>query len=236
MNEDTRVAICCYAGDQHQVIHCLGTYLHHECPVVVLSPENSKVEINYPGIENRFGGEREYVGQKSIDRQRKHLEILLTFPEKFFFINDADSVCLSPKLPDYLYAEPNTVWSNLCAHDSRAELYPAGVPQIAFWPPYFLSRDTIKAMLAVADNYRVDPAFRLTKNIDYYMVQLTRMAGLPWRGYPTELIYSHQAIHGDAAVFDAVRNHGVVFIHSVKEAKILHTLVELHKLYAKEHP
>ncbi len=230
MNEDTRIAVCCYAGDRHQVIHGLDVYLHHECPVVILSPENSEVRIDHSGVENRSGGRRGHRGQDSLDRQRRHLEILLTFPERFFFINDADSFCLSPKLPSFLYDEPNIVWSNLCdvnLYDPSA-VYPEGVPHLAFWPPYFLSRETIKAMLAVADRYQMGPN-QLTGNIDYYMVQLARMAGLAWRGYPIELIYPHEGPH----VCDAVREHGVTFIHSVKDAKTVRALVEAHKLYAE---
>src|SRR5258708_5855871 len=112
MNKNTRVAVCCYAGDQHQVIESLGMYLHHACPVVILSPEDSKAEINYPGVVNRFGGKRAYIGQDSLDRQAEHLRLLLEFPENHFLIHDSDSVSLDPKIPDYLYEQPDVVWSN----------------------------------------------------------------------------------------------------------------------------
>jgi hypothetical protein len=229
MNANTRVAVCCHVEDHRRVVNTLGIYLHHECPVVILSPEDAKVEITCPGVESRFAGLNGYLGQNAVDRHRGYLEALLTFPEEFFFLNESDSFCVSPQFPDYVYAEPNTVWSNLCPDDPRPQEYPEGVPQIVFWAPWFLSRGTIQAMLAAANDYRVDPGFYLTGSIDYYMAQLARMAGLPWAGFPTELVYPHEGPN----VHDSVRNHGVVFIHSVKDAGIAHSLVSAHNLYAR---
>jgi hypothetical protein len=236
MNEDTRIAICCYAGDQHQVIKTLGQYLHHRRPVVVLSPEDSKAEIRYPGIENRFAGKRAYIGQESLDRQRLHLQELLKFPENRFLIHDADSVCLSPKIPDYLYAEPDLVWSNL-VNDGIPEhqpAYPPGFPHIAFQPPYFLSRRTIEAMLAVAEGITANPTMPF---IDHYMVQLTLKAGLPYRSFRDGVSCP---ISGDPAsaqvATDGVRNGGLIFIHSVKRVEDMTRLLQARNQYLRSHP
>ena len=250
MNEDTRVAVCCYEGDQHQVIHSLGMYLHHECPLVVLSPEDSKAEIRYPGVENRYGGKRAYIGQDSLDRQREHLKILLTFPENHFLIHDSDSVSLDPKIPDYLYAEPDLVWSNQVFDDipEHQATFPEGWPHVAFQPPYFLSRKTIEAMLAVAEGITASPMMPF---IDYYMVQLTATAGLPWKRFldcvscpiaidpvthprPTDhelSVYSN----GFKIAMDHVRHKGANILHSVKDHRAVQALAEAHRAYLADH-
>jgi hypothetical protein len=215
MNEDTRVAVCCYAGDAHQVISNLDLYRHHECPIVILSPEDSQVTVF--GVTSRFGGKRAYTGQDSVDRQRKHLEILLDFPEKYFLINDADSACISPKLPDYLYAEPDFVWSMVARDDDPREYADAGLPHVAFQPPYFLSRHTIEALLAAAGGVTMDPIW---SNIDHYMVQLTVKAGLQWKGLQGALggHFSTNPEHLKTAI-RAVQRDGFIFIHGAKTSE-----------------
>src|SRR5712672_3244855 len=101
MNPRTLVSVHCYAGDQHQVKDFLPWYIHHECPVIIMSPEDSPVTIS-PHICHH-AGRRAYIGQESLDRQRKHLEILLDYPYDFFLLNDSDSFCVSSELPKYLY-------------------------------------------------------------------------------------------------------------------------------------
>ena len=98
MNPDTRVAVCCYAGDAHQVTEMLDLYKHHECPVTVLSPTDSKSDV--PGVDNLYGGKRAYIGQACLDRQVEHFKLLLKYyPEKHFLLHDSDSICISPELP-----------------------------------------------------------------------------------------------------------------------------------------
>jgi hypothetical protein len=238
MNEDTRIAICCYAGDQHYVIKALGNYLQHECPVVVLSPEDSKAEIRYPGIENRFGGKRAYIGQESLDRQRIHLQMLLEFPENHFLIHDSDSLCLSPELPRYLYEEPDHVWSNLVnddipEHKAEFDLRGERWPHVAFQPPYFLSRHTIKRLLGVADHRGVQ-ASPTMPFIDYYMVQLTMYAGCSYRRFPNCVSCSdHPSLLGTEIMSKQVREDGAVFIHSVKRPEVYQRLLADRKEYLR---
>jgi hypothetical protein len=243
LNPNTRVAVCCYDGDQTQVIHNLGLYLHHECPLVVLSPEDSKAEIRYPGIENRYGGKRAYIGQDSLDRQRRHLELLLEFPEDHFLIHDSDSLCLDPKIPAYLYAEPDLVWSNLVidAIPEHQAYFPEGWPHIALQPPYFLSRKTITAMLAVAESIVASPCMPF---IDFYMVQLTCTAGLPWRRFencvscPISAQIGKKMSQAQREIYDTgfkiglehVRK-GANMVHSVKDPVSANALVAEYKRY-----
>lgn len=241
MNKDTRIGICCYMGDQHQVIKALGNYLQHQCPVVVLSPEDSKAEIRYPGIENRFGGKRAYIGQDSLDRQRIHLKLLLEFPESHFLIHDSDSLCLSPELPKYLYDEPQHVWSNLVnddipEHKVEFDTRP-GWPKVAFQPPYFLHRKTIEAMLAVADRPEV-LASPVMPFIDFYLVQLTMVAGLSYRRFPHCVSCSDSVTLpcGAEIMSKQVREDGAIFIHSVKRPEVYQRLLGDRQAYLSQHP
>jgi hypothetical protein len=233
MNEDTRIAACCYAGDQHQVIKFLGCYLHHERPFVVLSPEDSPAEVRYPGVENRFGGRRAYIGQESLDRQRIHLQLLLTFPENYFLVNDSDSVCLSPKIPDYVYAEPDVLWSNV-VNDGIPEhqpAYPQGFPHIAFQPPYFMSRKVIESLLSVSEGITANPTMPF---VDHYMVQLALKAGCPWKSFRDGVSCPIEQDMG--LVSDAVQNRGAIFLHSIKKPEILERLLACRKEYLRTHP
>lgn len=253
MNEDTRVAVCCYAGDAHQVIQSLGVYLHHECPVVVLSPEDSPADVRYPGVDRRFGGKRAYIGQDSLDRQAEHLRLLLEFPENHFLIHDSDSVCLDPKIPDYLYAEPDVVWSNQVddAIPEHQSTFEPGWPHVAFQPPYFLSRKTIEAMLAVKDDPRC-AASPVMPFIDYYMVQLTMVAGLPWKRmmnciscpiaidavtHPDPTAHEREVYgNGFKIAYRSVRHQGTNILHSVKDHRAVKKLMEAHQEWLAENP
>jgi hypothetical protein len=217
----------------------LPLYTHHECPVTVLSPEDSRAEIDYPGVECRFGGLRAYIGQASLDRQIEHLKILLTYPENHFLIHDSDSVCLDAKLPGYLYAEPDVVWSNQVFDNilEHQPYFPSDWPHVAFQPPYFLSRQTIEKMIAVKDHpfCKASPCMPF---IDFFMVQLTMVAGLTWRRFPDCLSFGicadpHKKLdsrqqtmysRNTLMALNAVRNEGVQIIHSVKDPKIAEDL------------
>jgi hypothetical protein len=249
---NTRVAVCCYEGDGHQVIEALEFFLHHELPLTVLSPDDSRVEVNYPGVTSRYGGKRAYIGQDSLDRQAEHLRLLLEFPEDTFLIHDADSVLLDPKLPQYLYDEPDVVWSNQVndAIPEHQTTFKRGWPHVAFQPPYFLSRKSIEAMLAVKDHPDVQ-ATPVMPFIDYYMVQLTMVAGLPWKRLldaiscpisidlrkknPSAADLQTYAM-GIKIASDAVANNGTSVLHSIKNSVAIRHLAELHKDFLVRNP
>jgi hypothetical protein len=253
LNPDTRVAVCCYSGDGHQVVEALEFYLHHECPLTVLSPADSKVDVNYPGVTNVFAGKAAYIGPDSFDREMLHLAALLQYPENHFLIHDADSIMLDPKIPDYLYAEPDMVWSNQVtdAIPEHQSFFPEGWPHVAFQPPYFLSRRTIEAMLAVKDDPRVIRDHPCMPFIDFYMVQLTIVAGLPWRrlmdciSCPISIdLRKVNPPEADLVTYDmgmkiasnAVLREGTSVLHSVKNSVAIRTLAGLRQQYLANHP
>lgn len=251
MNEDTRVAVCCYAGDSPQVVENLDVYLHHECPITILSPDDSRVAITHDTITNRYGGKRAYIGQDSLDRQAEHLRLLLEFPENHFLIHDSDSVCLDPEIPAYLYAEPDIVWSNQVDDPvpEHQPFFPHGWPHVAFQPPYFLSRKTIEAMLAV-NGHPFTKASPCMPFIDFYMLQLTMVAGLPWKRMTTGLscpiavgndpnhpgqVPKEEWSSGFRLAMRKVRNEGVNILHSVKTHQAVLELMAAYELWGEDH-
>jgi hypothetical protein len=217
----------------------LPQYQHHGCPVVVLSPADAPVDIE--GVECRAAGKRGYFGQDSLDRQREHLRILLEYPQRYFLLNDADSFCLSPEIPAYLYANAEgTIWSTE-VKEGRPHASP--YPKIAFHPPYFLTRETIERLLAVGPI----EAHPVTPFIDWMMVALACEAGVAHRSFPdgrsfpawrhgsipeTTLLghdYIHvqeaQGIDGAQRMAAQIQSQGVVFVHSVKHPEVRDQLV-----------
>lgn len=232
LNPDTRVAVCGYEGDMRQITSAMRMYTHHECPVTILSPDDAKIEI--PGVDCRFGGKRQYIGQLSLDRQREHLRILSRCPENFFLINDSDSMCLSPKIPQYLYDEPDFLWSNLINDNMpfrQIGYYPDDFPKLAFQPPYFLSKRGINTLLACVedDNIEANPQLPF---IDHYMVQLAVKADFPWMNFQDGLSCPISS-HANAArvAWEHVRRKGTVMIHSVKAPKWWEPLVTAREHY-----
>ncbi len=250
MNEDTRVAVCCYEGDGHQVREGLQGWTQHGCPLMILSPDDSRVEIDVPGcIESRFAGKRAYIGQDSLDRQAAHLRILLEYPENHFLIHDADSVCLDPEIPSYLYAEPDVMWANQVNDEipGHRDAFPEGWPHVAFQPPYFLSRKTIQDMLNVASYVKASPTMPF---IDFYMVQLTLTAAIPWKRFLDGLSFPisidphktpnrrEKSIydHGFRLALNAVRNEGANIIHSTKDFRATAILMQARREWRAENP
>lgn len=229
----TRVAIHCYEGDASFVRDVLPLHARHACPITVLSPEDSRVEI--AGVDCRFGGRRQSAGQLSLDRQREHMRMLLDYPEDTFLMHDADSICLSPVLPPYLNDEPDVLWSNLVLNPipEQQNGYAPGFPRLAFQPPYFQSRATIQRLLKVADEVKVNPALPY---IDHYMVQLAVKAAVVWKGFPDGISYAICTHPGFMELAQSeVRHKGRVFVHSVKNMAYLDPLLVAHRAWADDY-
>jgi hypothetical protein len=250
IREETLVVVHCYKGDRAVAKNAMPLFLHHGAPVLVLSPEDSPVTFRAKGVTCRSAGKAAYYGQDSLDRQREHLKILLEYPQRFFLLNDADSLCLDPVIPSYLYerSPDGVVFSNEVG-DWRQHESP--YPKIAMQPPYFLTRETIERLLAVGPIL----AHPITPYIDWYMVAATYSAGLAHATFPdgasfpawrrtdipeTQLMghnFQHKNdpegfIHGDVHMRQCVLG-GAVLIHSVKHKEVLRDLVEAHADYVR---
>jgi hypothetical protein len=150
MNEGTLITVHGYAGDQHQIEAFMPWYLHHEAPVIVMSPLDSPIRqiASAPTVITRYGGLRAYIGQASLDRQLGFIwRLRSNTSSRYYLLNDSDSFCLSPKLPQYLYDESNFFWSNEVG-EPRPHSSP--YPKIAMQPPYFVSHSNLEKMVAVA--------------------------------------------------------------------------------------
>lgn len=161
----------------------LGLYLHHECPVTFLSPEDAPCSItySYERVDNRHAGKRGQLGPDAWERHLAFLKILLTYPENHFLIHESDSLCLDPKIPDYLYAAPDVVWSNTgVSTEDHWPGFPADSLKMSFQAPWFFSRKIIEAMVHVAPEVPYHPNLEW---VDLYLSRLTETADLPWRGF-----------------------------------------------------
>lgn len=251
MNLDTRVSVHCYAGDGHQVHDAAQLYLHHQRPVTLLSPIDSQVAIE--GFDCRHAGRREgSVEERMVDgairivtagpianqRQLEQMKLLLTYPEKFFFMNDADSFCLSPELPRYLYDSPDVVWCNyvndpLPLNQPGYAAYPANFPHRAMQPPYFLSRRSMEHMVAVAD--QIVPNTTMPW-IDHYMMQLAYAAKITVCNFRDSVASDVDRYPQNLApTLDLIRRRGCVFVHSSKSPKTWMPMIEARNDYLRRY-
>lgn len=109
---DTLVVVQCYQGDADQLPILLPQWQHHGYPVLILSPEDSPVVIEAEGVECRSAGRVGWAGRHTLDRQLAHFRIMAEYPQRYLLMHDADSVILSPELPDYLYERGDCLFSN----------------------------------------------------------------------------------------------------------------------------
>lgn len=174
MNENTLISVHGYTGDVDRVTRHMPLYLHHERPVLILSPEDAPIlRTGVPGnIGYHAVGKRAYIGQFSLDRQHEHLKVLEREPFDWFLANDSDSFCIPPRIPLYLYERPDIFWSNEVP-EPRPHASP--LPKLALQPPYFFHKSSLSKMLEFAPGIVMHP---ITQYIDHYMLQLTHAAGV----------------------------------------------------------
>ena len=246
-NVNTLVAVSAYAGDLHQVQQNLPVYLHHEAQLVILSPKDAPIErVDHPGVICMQAGLKGWIGQHTLERQRLFLELLLRFPQQYFLFNDADSFCLSPRVPKYCYDRPDILWSNEVLDTNPA---PSKLPKLALQPPYFFSRKVVEAMLEGAKHpatsyFQGAEGFENlpvpTQCIDHWMLQVISATTVEHKNFFTGASFNTSLggrvdPHGAAVMEDLVKNHGRVLIHSVKDAGVLQRLVAAHKEFVRTH-
>lgn len=231
MNDDTLVVVHCFAGDRDRVVEFLPFYLHHECPVLVLSPEDAPVQIDHPDVTCRSAGLAGWKGWHTLERQIAHLQIVAEFPQTYLLLNDSDSMCLTPELPSYLYGHPeDTFFSN------EAMWQEPGAPLV---PPYFFTQAALARMLEVKDEalkmkttrgavawsdpYNDSPA------IDALYIELVRFAGLMFRAFPDGVHRETAHPHDLQLLIGEMLERGARFIHSVKTRETLDIILAFHR-------
>src|SRR3990172_8792879 len=98
MSADTLVVVHCYAGDIGRVLTFLPKWLHHGCPVLMLSPEDAPVQIDHPQVTCRSAGLAGWKGEHTIYRQIEHWRIASEFSQRYLLLNDSDSMCLESRI------------------------------------------------------------------------------------------------------------------------------------------
>lgn len=256
MNDKTLVVVCGYAGDQQQIEELRPWYEHHRCPIVIMSPDDSRIERVGPHI-CRFGGKRAYIGQDSLDRQWIHMRMALEYEFDWYLLHDSDSIIMTPEIPAYLYERDDVVWSNQVT-DFRVpgatwvdvatgattvwpEDYHAGFPLIAMQPPYFLSRKMLTHLVAmsakwdsVEDSLQSDKARNAIQAcpicpfIDWYWVQLVVKAQVEHRGFINGASCETVTKNGLEVMSNRVAG-GSTIIHAIKSGKVARHLSNIHR-------
>jgi len=232
MNPSTLIAVSAYSGDRNQVENNMPVYQHHGCPVLILSPTDAPIS-DIPGASCQHAGRAGWIGLHTLARQAQFLKILAGSPQKWFLFHDADSVCLSPKLPDYLYQSPGVFWSNEVLDTNPG---PSRLPKIALQPPYFFHRSVLRELVRCsatpsASYVTVGPHGDLptpTECIDHWLLQIVYAAGLQHRSFPDGCSWETTSEHG----LNEMRIHvraGKNFIHQVKSKSVLDILMSEYK-------
>lgn len=173
------ISIHAYAGDEERVKAFMPWHEAHGHPVCILSPEDSPVTF-LPSVRL---GKRAYIGQDSLDRQYLHLKFLSEQPYDYFLMHDSDSLCLTPKIPDYVF-QPDVFFSNeVC--DPRP--HETGLPKLAFQPSYALSKETLQRLVEVAPSVVPDP---ITPYIDNIMLRWVYAAGVKHQAFENS-VFAH---------------------------------------------
>jgi hypothetical protein len=218
VNPDTLVVVHCYEGDAPNITGLLPWYLHHGCPVLILSPEDSPVKIDHPNVTCRSAGSKGWKGAHTILRQIEHWRITLDYPQKWFLLNDADSMCLSADLPGYLYEDPKVLWSNVIT----------GVPNpsINYEPPYFVSQQVLSLIMTEADRLPL-----VTDAIDEFYVDVARALGLTVENYRD----GYHAYTEPEMLYTFIKFSGIRMVHPVKRAEAARVYTRAYSEWKSRH-
>lgn len=222
MNEKTIVSVHGYAGDMHQIKNSLKFYEHHQCPLVILSPEDSKIEKVGPHI-CQFAGRRAYVGPVSLQRQILQCKLLLDYKGfDWFLMNDSDSLCLVPEIPRYLYERPDVMWGNLVSDEMHPRKPDYQFPRQALQPPYFCSRAILQKFVDYGPSLRPDPQ---TPFIDWQMRQVPHIAKILVGNFKDGCSCPTSDGNSLAWMIQNIVDRGAVMLHSIKTPRALQECV-----------
>lgn len=210
-------------------------YSHHGFPLVIMSPEDSKIENVGPHI-CRFSGKRAYIGQDSWDRQLAQLKLLLEYDFNWFLLNDSDSFVLTPELPGYLYESIDTVYSNEVTDfripgetwtgEGGPITWPLDFhkdfPLIAMQPPYFMSRRALSRLVTAGEGAIACP---ITPFIDWWFPYVCTIAKLNHRPFVNGASCETVTENGILVMSECILKRGATFIHSVKSKSSLNRLL-----------
>lgn len=238
------IAVSAYAGDQHQVESNLPCYRHHNVSVLILSPEDAPIQQlagDPRGVYYSFAGKAQWAGPDSLVRHKRFLEMMLAAPYDRYIFHDADSVCLSSNIPEYVWSS-EILWSNEVPDTNPS---PSLLPKLALQPPYALTRRVLQRLVEAADRPATSYTSQETPDdwplpiptgcIDHYMLQIAHAAGVEHRSFLDGASWETGSDIGLREMTRKVRDDGIVFIHQVKSASVLLTLLGAHEIFKKNH-
>lgn len=233
MNTDNLlVAVSGYSGDKFQLENNISLYTHHGATVLILSPADAPItEVSDPRVHCQWIGEKGWAGPQTLVRHKLFLERLLTFDKEWFLFHDADSVCLSPTLPQYLFRE-RASWSNEVADLNTGTSY---LRKIACQPPYFFHREVLTAIHRVAESKTWPTSYYgeitgdpiVTECIDHFHMQLAAGSSYPMKSFPDGCSWETTSEHGLNTMIEHVRM-GKILVHQVKHEHVRDRLVSEH--------
>lgn len=234
MNEGTIIAVNGWEGDRPLIEDLMWMHEQHECPIVVLSPNDSRI-TSMRGHICAWAGEREWAGFKSLRRQIEYYRIMLTFPWNYCLFHDGDSVCLSPEIPRYLY-ENDVLWSNEISDMMHKRPDSYFLPRIALQPPWFMSRKIMERLLRELDTSM--PYNEQTPVIDWMLMAVCDTTGIPHRCFRNGFSLPTHPGAGEhrQRALDLVGKQGAEFAHTVKSFNDLVTFIEARANFLGTHP
>ncbi len=243
------VSVHCYQGDANQVDNLWPAHTQHRAPIAIISPQDSSVF--HPDAWCRIAGKRGYIGPDSLDRQWLQLKALREFDADWYLANDADSCLLSPGLPEYIFSRPDVLWSNKVPDDIHVRPAHYPLPRFALQPPYVFSRYVLNSLLSMGqfpihDQEKYgrygDSKWVQTPYVDWFMMALADYTGVSTLGFldgascPTSECPVGSSIPGArhsgcTIMLDLVRNKGIRFCHSIKDAGVFADLCKARTAY-----
>jgi hypothetical protein len=216
------------------VTNNLPYFTHHQRPVLLLSPEDMPVRIEHPGVTYKSAGEHGWKGPQTIHRQVDHWKLTLEEDFEWVLLNDADSMCITPELPGYLYSEPDTLWCNVLCHEEehREDDHPN------LNPPYFTHRSVLEKMVDGADALGEIPMDAFLEPHDwgqaidgFYTHLVMDELKLTWKDFFDGITTWPRGIHG---VLSQVRGRGARFIHGIKNSTHLNLVAWEYEKWLRE--
>jgi len=212
---DTLILVQAFAPYAEMVARHLPLWRRHGCRVVISSPRNSFCEIS--GVECVAHGEEGHAGPVSLDRWKEILRWLWGQPYEFFLMHESDSVCLSDRIPEYLYDNYDTFFSNELLDNANPP-----TQQAYCVAPWFFSRGVLRRVNVASEKAAYRPPF----HGDRWVGQLLEEEGIPHRGFsPGVACGTLFPGSGDLPIVRSALRAGASMIHGVKSQIILDELI-----------
>jgi hypothetical protein len=151
-------------------------------------------------------------------------------------------MCLTPKLPAYVFEDENVMWSNLVNDFRRPGTTSHGVnwpkdyhqnfPLQASQPPYVFSRSAMERTVAQIPNVPEDP---ITPFIDWIMCAAPHLAGVKLKPFQRCASCETETPNGRAVMAQCVGERGATFVHAIKHPIGLQCVLDARKKWLASH-